>query len=55
MNETDSVLDANCRAWGFSNLYVTDGSCMPSSGGANPTLTIEANSFRVGDQLLKAV
>ncbi len=48
----DSVLDSNCRAWEFDNLYVTDGAFMPTSGGANPTLTIEANSFRVADHLL---
>jgi len=47
----DSVLDPDCRAWGFDNLYVTDGAFMPTSGGANPTLTIEANSFRVADVL----
>ncbi|MFG2873948.1 GMC oxidoreductase [Streptomyces sp. NPDC048337] len=48
----DSVLDPDCRAWNFDNLYVTDGAFMPTSGSANPTLTIEANSFRVGDVLL---
>jgi choline dehydrogenase-like flavoprotein len=48
----DSVLDSDCRAWNFDNLYVTDGCFMPTSGGANPTLTIQANSFRVGDALL---
>jgi choline dehydrogenase-like flavoprotein len=51
-DDHDSVLDANCRAWHFDNLYVADGSFMPTSGGGNPTLTIEANSFRVADQLL---
>jgi len=48
----DSVLDKNCRAWHFDNLYVTDGAFMPTSGGANPTNTIEANSFRVADQIV---
>ncbi|MEC4017868.1 GMC family oxidoreductase [Streptomyces sp. H27-D2] len=48
----DSVLDRDCRAWNFDNLYVTDGSFMPTSGSANPTLTIEANAFRVADVLL---
>jgi choline dehydrogenase-like flavoprotein len=48
----DSVLDPTCRAWSFDNLYVTDGSFMPTAGGANPTLTIQANSFRVADALL---
>ncbi|GHC32315.1 GMC oxidoreductase [Streptomyces cinnamoneus] len=51
----DSVLDADCRAWNFDNLYVTDGSFMPTSGSANPTLTIEANAFRVADTLLGRV
>jgi choline dehydrogenase-like flavoprotein len=48
----DSVLDRDCRAWEFENLYVTDGAFMPTSGGANPTLTIQANSLRVGQALL---
>jgi choline dehydrogenase-like flavoprotein len=47
----DSVLDPDCRMWGLDNLYVTDGSFMPTSGGANPTLTIQANAFRVADHL----
>jgi len=45
------VLDPDCKAWAFDNLYVTDGSFMPTSGGANPTLTIQANAFRVADIL----
>jgi choline dehydrogenase-like flavoprotein len=45
----DSVLDVDCKAWGFENLYVADGAFMPSSGSANPTLTIQANALRVGD------
>ncbi|WP_414565720.1 GMC family oxidoreductase [Anabaena sp. CCY 9613] len=52
-DRNDSVLDPDCRAWDFDNLYITDGSFMPTSGGANPTLTIQANSFRVADELLK--
>jgi choline dehydrogenase-like flavoprotein len=46
------VLDMDNRAWEFENLYVTDGAFMPTSGGANPTLTIQANSLRVGQALL---
>ncbi len=47
----DSVLDPDCKFWDLDNLYVTDGSFMPTSGGANPTLTIQANAFRVADIL----
>jgi choline dehydrogenase-like flavoprotein len=51
----DSVLDPDCRAWGFDNLYVTDGSFMPTSGGANPTLTIQANALRVAELIARRV
>jgi choline dehydrogenase-like flavoprotein len=54
-DERDSVLDPDCRAWQFDNLYVTDGSCMPTSGGANPTLTIQANALRVAERLVSRV
>ena len=54
-SEQDSVLDPNCRAWHFDNLYVTDGSWMPTSGSGNPTHTIEANAFRIADHLLTVV
>jgi choline dehydrogenase-like flavoprotein len=46
-----SVLDRDCRAHEVPNLYVTDGSFMPTSGGAPLTLTIVANSLRVGARL----
>jgi choline dehydrogenase-like flavoprotein len=52
---SDSVLDVNCRAWDFDNLYVTDGAFMPTSGSGNPTNTIEANSFRVAAHLLTRI
>jgi choline dehydrogenase-like flavoprotein len=48
----DSVLDKNCRFWGVENLFVVDGSFMPTSGGVNPSLTIAANAFRVSDHIL---
>jgi choline dehydrogenase-like flavoprotein len=51
-DRADSVLDPTCRVWDVDNLYVTDGSFMPTSGGANPTLTIQANALRVADHLL---
>lgn len=51
------VVDANNRTHDLSNLYVVDASFFPTSGGANPSLTIAANALRVGahiaDELLK--
>ncbi|WP_338240001.1 GMC family oxidoreductase [Persicobacter diffluens] len=52
-DHADSVLNPECRLWNADNLFVTDGSFMPTSGGANPTLTIQANSFRIADILLQ--
>jgi choline dehydrogenase-like flavoprotein len=46
-----SVVDRHCRIHGTRNVYVADGSFMPTSGGANPSLTIAANAARVADLL----
>jgi choline dehydrogenase-like flavoprotein len=48
-----SVLDPDCRAHEVPNLYVVDGSFMPSSGGVPLTLTISANAYRVADRLVR--
>lgn len=48
-----SVLDAYCQAHEVANLFVVDGSFMPTSGGAPPTLTILANSFRTADHVVR--
>lgn len=47
-----SVLNEYCQAHEVPNLFVVDGSFMPTSGGAAPTLTILANSFRVADHIV---
>ena len=52
----DSVLDLDCRAWDFDNLYVTDGGVHADVREARiRPLTIQANSFRVADHLLTRV
>ncbi len=51
-NKRDSVLNAQCRSHEVENLYVVDGSFMPSSGGIPTTLTIMANSLRVADHMV---
>lgn len=48
-----SVLNPNCQAHEVANLYVTDGSFMPTGGSVPYTFTIYANSFRVADHLLE--
>ncbi|GAA5133072.1 GMC family oxidoreductase [Thalassotalea piscium] len=46
-----SVLDKNCRAHEVNNLYVTDGSFMPTGGSVPYTFTIYANAFRVAEHI----
>jgi choline dehydrogenase-like flavoprotein len=47
----EAVLDPDCRFWALSNLFVVDGSFMPTSGGVNPSLTITANALRVAQRI----
>lgn len=47
-----SVLNPNCQFWGIPNLFVLDGSFMPTSGGVNPSLTIAANALRCGEYIV---
>jgi len=47
-----SVLNKWCRAHEVENLYAVDGSPFPTGTGANPTLTIMANAWRVADKII---
>jgi choline dehydrogenase-like flavoprotein len=46
------VVDKDGRVHGVENLYVAGSSVFPTSGAANPTLTIIALTIRMGDTLL---
>ena len=49
-----SVVDSSLRFHGIPNLFVTDASVFPTSGGGeSPSLTIEALSLRAADLLIK--
>ena len=47
----ESVCDADHRVWGVRNLYIADGSAMPTQGSANPALTIMAAASRLAERL----
>lgn len=44
-----SVLNPLNRTWDLNNLFVVDGSCFPSSGSQNPTLTMLALAARASE------
>ncbi|MGI9119486.1 MAG: GMC family oxidoreductase [Acidimicrobiales bacterium] len=50
----DGVVDADLRSFAVPNLFVTDGSVMPTQGSANPALTIMALAARAADYLASA-
>jgi choline dehydrogenase-like flavoprotein len=48
------VVDRDLRSFSVPNLYVTDGSVLPTQGSANPALTIMALAARCADHLTSA-
>ncbi len=45
-SETNGVVDRNLRSFAIDNLFITDGSVLPTQGAANPALTIMALAAR---------
>jgi choline dehydrogenase-like flavoprotein len=50
----EGVVDAHARVHGIANLHVAGSSVFPTSGHANPTLTIVALALRLADRLKSA-
>jgi choline dehydrogenase-like flavoprotein len=46
-----SVVDSDHRAWEVPNLFIADGSVMPTQGSANPAITIMALASRLAERL----
>ncbi|HLR57075.1 MAG TPA: GMC family oxidoreductase [Beutenbergiaceae bacterium] len=53
-DERSGVVDANCRTFAVDNLFIVDGSVLPTQGAANPALTIMANAARAATHLAGA-
>ena len=51
-NPKKGVVDENLKVHGSTNLYIAGSSVFPTSGTANPTLTIVALSIRLADYLM---
>ncbi len=49
-----SVVDGFGRAHDIRNLFICDGSILPTQGSANPGLTIQALAARTADYLIDA-
>lgn len=52
-DEQHGVVDADCRSFAVPNLYITDGSVLPTQGAANPALTIMAVAARAADRMAR--
>lgn len=53
-DERHGVVDAECRTFAVPNLYITDGSVLPTQGSANPALTIMSVAARAADRLSRS-
>lgn len=51
-DETEGVVDGDCRSFAVPNLLITDGSVLPTQGSANPALTIMSVAARAADRLI---
>ncbi len=49
------VVDSNCRIHNIKNLYIAGSSVFPTSGSANPTLTIVALALRLADHVKQSM
>ena len=47
----EGVVDSQCRTHDVENLYIAGSAVFPTSGSANPTLTIVALAIRIADHL----
>jgi choline dehydrogenase-like flavoprotein len=49
-----SVVDPDCRSYDVDNLWICDGSVLPTVGAVNPSLTIQAIATRTARRLARA-
>jgi choline dehydrogenase-like flavoprotein len=52
-NPKNSVLNSYCQSHDMDNLFVVDGSFMPTGGSVPYTWSIYANALRVGEYIIK--
>ncbi len=52
-DDLKGVVDANGQVFNYPNLYVVDGSIVPSAIGPNPSKTIGALAERVSEKIIK--
>ncbi len=52
-SETKGVVDASCKVFGLSNLYVASSAVFPTSSFSNPTMTIIALAIRLSEEITR--
>ena len=50
-NPREGVIDSDCKVHGLSNLHIAGSAAFPTSGAANPTLTLVSLTLRLADHL----
>ncbi|WP_256199350.1 GMC oxidoreductase [Verrucomicrobium spinosum] len=52
-DEATSIANQYCQTWEVKNLFLMDGSVLPSNPDKNPTLTILALAWRGSEYLME--
>jgi len=52
-NQSDSVVDSDCKVHGFTNLFVCDASVFPTSVGVNPQISVMTVASIVASRIIK--
>ena len=53
-DESEGVVNEFGEVWNYPNLYVSDGSIIPTALSVNPSATISALSERIADHIVGA-
>lgn len=53
VNEAEGVVDPDLRVHGVDNLFIISNGVFPNLGAVNPTLTLTALAYRLGEHLVQ--